>query len=191
MSPNILNEEESQFRDFLLKLKNDPTNIVRNSNEGELRAKEGKVIVLRGNTLPVIIFFGVFIAVIISMHLTFLRFDFRTLLILYSVWFVCGSISFLGILNNLFILHPDGFLYRRFIFSKFSQKWKNLISQPVMEKSSGSEGGTYYHIKFAGGWGIKKYSISSLKIKGIKRKNEKMEFIEKLVLSYYDRAHSP
>ena len=186
MANYSLNEEITQFRDTLLKMKRNSAKSDQDSKNIENKVAEGKLIVLKGSPKLVLILYSIFLIGLIGVELIY--FDLQTSIILLSVWLGTGVIYFTALKSLLLILHPEGFLLRRYILFKYSQKWENLISPPSIEKVIDSEGGAWYNLKLTGPWEVKRINAAYLKIRDIKNKEEKMNFIGKIMLIYYERA---
>lgn len=184
--------DTSFFQDSLLKLRRNKSYIFTNSKDIEKKAEEGEIIILRGSPRFVLILYSIFLVIITAMISVwvfgFNFIDYNTLVIIFSVWFGTGALYLSVTLSHMIILHPDGFLTRRFFFIKFSQKWKFLTHPPSVAVENDSEGGKWYNIIFTGPWGEKRMKTSFLKIKDMKKPEEKMNFIGKIARIYFEKS---
>ena len=144
--------DKSQFQNNLLKLKRDKSFIVNTSKDIEKKAEEGEIIVLKGSPRFILILWSInllIIAVMLSVWIFgFNFFDLQTFIIIMSVWFGTLVLFIIKSMSDLIILHPDGFLIRRFIFFKYSQKWIFLTHPPTVAIATDSSGSKYYNIIF-------------------------------------------
>jgi len=184
--------DASQFRNKLLQLRRDKSSIVTSSKIMEKKAQQGEAIVLKGGPRFVLILYSIFLLIVGAMvsvwYFGFNLIDWNTIIIVFSVWFGSGAI-YLGItMSHMIIFHPEGFLTRRLFFINFSQKWKFLTQPPLVSVEIDSEGGRWYMITFFGPWGKKGMKTSFLKIKDIRKNEEKMNLIGKLAQIYYEKS---
>ena len=184
--------DSSQFENTLLNLKRDKSSIVNNSKSIEKMAEEGEIIVLRGSPRFVLMVYGIFLLIITAMILVwtlgFNFFDLSTFIIIISVWFGTGLLYLAVVSSLLLIIHPNGFLIRRMLFFKYSQTWKNLTRAPKAEMGFDSEGGKWYHLYFNDQGGRKRLNIGHFRIEDIKKAYDRMKFIEKIALDYFNKA---
>ena len=184
--------DSSQFENTLLNLKRDKSSIVNNSKSIEKMAEEGEIIVLRGSPRFVLMVYGIFLLIITAMALVwtigFNFFDLSTFIIIISVWFGTGLLYLAVVSSLLLIIHPNGFLIRRMIFFKYSQTWNNLTQVPKTEMGFDSEGGKWYNLYFNDYSGRKRINVGHFRIKDIKKADDRMKFIEKIVLDYFNKA---
>ena len=189
---NTSESDSNKLKNTLMNLRRDKSLILTDSKNIEKKAEEGAVIILKGSPRFVLILYAIFLLIIgimISIWVFGFNFmDWNTLLIVFSVWFGTGVLFVIGTMSNLIILHPDGFLIRRYIFFKFSQKWKNLTQSPHVGVETDPQGGKWYNIVFTIPFRKKRMNTSHLKITDKKKFTEKMEFIGKILLVYYDRS---
>ncbi len=174
-----------KFKMNLLRMGKDRRNIVQNSSESMLKAEEGKIIVLKGDPFYAALFLIIIVTTPVIISIVF-SFDFRTVIILIASTLTMGLSAYFSARNKILILHPEGFFFRKMIFIKFSQKWKNLTIPPQFKTEFTSEGGKYQNLIFTGTWGIKKLNTSDLKIKDIKDKKLKLQFLWEIVSKYFE-----
>ena len=179
------NNDISQLRNLLLTMRRDRGNIVQNSSELRRKMGEGEVIVLKGDPRYMALFLIVIVttAIIIS---TIIYFDLQTFIILLASTLTIGLVTFFSARNKLLILHPEGFLFRKNIFFIYCQKWSNLTSQPQFSIDSGPNGEKWYNLIFTGTWGTKRFNIFSLKIKDIKGKKRKLQFLWEITSKFFE-----
>ncbi|MHA2288939.1 MAG: hypothetical protein ACXABG_09130 [Promethearchaeota archaeon] len=178
----------SQLKSSLFKMRKDRRNVVQNSSECMRRAEEGKVVVLKGNPFLASLFLIIIVGTAVTISIVF-SFDLRTVIILLASTLTMGLAAFFSARNKILILHPNGFLYRKLIFFTFCQKWRNLTSPPHFRTETDSEGGRYYNLLFTGMWGIKRFDTSTLKIKDIRDKNLKLQFLWELTSKFFENAN--
>jgi hypothetical protein len=166
----------------------DRRNLVQNSSECMRKAEEGEVIVIKGSPFYAALFLIIIVTVAVTISAVF-SFDLRTVIILISSTLTMGLSFYFSARNKLLVLHPEGFLFRKMIFFKYCLKWRNLIGQPQFETVSDSEGGKWHNLIFTGTWGIKKFEITSLKIKDIKDKTQKLQFLSEITSKYFERSN--
>ncbi|MHA1110184.1 MAG: hypothetical protein ACTSRE_03740 [Promethearchaeota archaeon] len=185
-------DDSFQFQNTLLKLRRDKSSVVTNSKSIEKMAEEGKIIVLRGSPRFVLMVYGIFLLIIIGMvliwTLAFDFFDLSTIIIVLSVWVGTGIFYLTVVSSLLLIIHPDGFLIRRLIFFKYSQTWNKLTQAPKAVMGYDSEGGKWYNLYFNDYSGRKRINVGHFRIKDIKKADDRMKFIEKIVLEYFNEA---
>lgn len=176
-------DEISQFRNRLLIMRKDQKNIVQNSSELRRKMGEGEVIVLKSDPRYMALFLIIIVttAIIIST----IYFDLQTFIILLASTLTIGLGAFFSARNKLLILHPEGFLFRKNIFFTFCQKWSNLTSQPQFSIDSGPNGEKWYNLIFTGTWRTKRFNILSLKIKDIKGKKRKLQFLWEITTKFF------
>jgi hypothetical protein len=184
----------SQFQDTLIKMRKNESLIVNTSKDAEKKAEQGEPIVLRGSPRFLLIMYAIFllmIAVMVSVWIFGFKFFYLpTFIIIISVWFGTGVLFVIGSMYNLIILHPDGFLIRRFIFFKFSRKWKNLTQPPSVAIETAAQGATYLNLLFSGPWGTRRIDTRSFRINDIRKAKEKMNFIGKITQIYYAKSQN-
>jgi hypothetical protein len=182
----------SQFQNTILKLRKEKSYIINNSKHAEKKAEEGENIVFRGSPRFILILWSIFLLIIAVMLAIWIYgfnfFNLLTFIIVISVWFGTGVLFTIGTMSLLIILTPDGFLVRRFLFFRFSQKWKSLTIAPEVAVETDPQGGKYYNLKFTGSWGTRRINTRSIGIKDIKKANEKMNFIGKIAQIYYEKS---
>lgn len=179
------NTDVSQLKSSLFKMGKDHRNVVQNSSECMHKAGEGKVVVLKGDPFLAALFLIIIVTIAVTISIVF-SFDFRTVIILLASTLTMGLSAFFSARNKILILHPEGFLFRKMIFLKFCQKWRNLTSPPQFRTEMDPEGGKYHNLIFTGTWGIKKFDISNLKIKDIKDKKLKLQFLWEITSKFFE-----
>ncbi|MFX1498002.1 MAG: hypothetical protein ACFFBH_10770 [Promethearchaeota archaeon] len=183
------NNDISQFRNLLLKMGKDRRNIVQNSSELRRKMGEGEVIVLKGDPRYMALFLIIIVNTAIAIS-TIFSFDVQTVIILLASTLTIGLVAFFSARNKMLILHPEGFLFRKNIFFIFCQKWSNLASQPQLSIDSGSNGEKWYNLIFTGTWRTKRVDISSLKIKDIKGKKLKLQFLWEITTQFFETSYN-
>ena len=187
--------DNSQFQNTLLKLRKGKALVVNNSKDAEKKAEHGEAIVLRGSPRFFLILYAIFlliIAVMVSIWiLGFNFFHFPTFIIVISWWFGTGILFVIGSMFNLIILDLDGFLIRRYIFFKFSGKWKNLTMAPeAAVEVGGPYGNKLYNLTFTGPWGTRRINTRSIGINDIRKPKERMNFFAGIAQIYYGKSQN-
>ena len=190
MVKQAFSEDITRFKELLLKEEKESNLRVSNKIDIEKAADEGRTIVLKNNPLAFILIYGIILAVFLSMLVTmsFTGYDIVTIIVLFSVWGVSVLITIPIVVTHTIILHPEGFFVRKRIFHTFSQKWINLTSKPETAINTASTGSKQHVLKIPGSWGIEKVEITFIRIKGLRKRKVKTEFLGKIALKYYERA---
>ena len=190
MVSSTSNTDVSQLKRSLWEMRKDRKNLVQNSSDCTSKAEEGKVIVLKGDPRYMALFLIIIVttAIIITTIIYFLshKFHLQTFIILLASTLTIGLGAFFSARNKMLILHPEGFLFRKNIFFIYCQKWSNLTSQPQFSIDSGSHGEKWYNLIFTGTWGTKRFNILSLKIKDIKGKKRKLQFLWEITTKFFE-----
>jgi hypothetical protein len=168
-------------------MRKDRRNIVQNTSELRRKMAEGEVIVLKGDPRYMALFLIAIVTTVIIIS-TIFSFDVQTVIILLASTLTIGLCAFFSARNKMLILHPEGFLFRKNIFFIFCQKWRNLTSQPQFSIDHDGQGGKYYNLKFTGTWGTKRVNISPLKIKDIKGKKLKLQFLWEITTKFFETS---